>query len=366
MDDLKKINLSRLDHLRFFAATILIFHHFRGKLPPAENGAYLKGFLEIWLEGGSTGVTLFLVLSGFLFCILTDAGRKSVSYRGFIKNRVIRIFPLLILFFFIILCVNRQASTPIDILRLLTLQLNTGNQTTGWGNEFFPIGPIWTIGVEFQFYLIFPLVIILLDRFGPMNMVGWIIIILLAKFLIVYFHGVGMYYNLYHTIVGRLDQFLIGILLGHFHIYRGYSTILDNDLNRCLLLLASLVCLTILCQVDRLGYKWLASTVLTFEALSWACLIYAYISFSFKFNRYLDKVLSYLGSLSYSMYLWHLSIGIFVLQALSFPESTNIYTSIKNCAIYIFPATLLVSAVTYHFIEKPFLSMKTAYLGKKE
>jgi peptidoglycan/LPS O-acetylase OafA/YrhL len=94
-----------------------------------------------------------------LFCQISNGGQKNLRYWRFIFNRVLRIFPLMVFLVFIVICCSKQTSTPIDILRIFTLQLNTGNAYTGWGHDFYPSGPIWTIAVEFQFYFLFPFII---------------------------------------------------------------------------------------------------------------------------------------------------------------------------------------------------------------
>ncbi|WP_423805513.1 acyltransferase family protein [Pelistega ratti] len=91
----------------------------------------LNYFATTWLVNGSTGVSLFLFLTGFLFCIISGYGGKKIQYKGFIYNRILRIFPLMILMVFIVITINRVNSTPMDIFRILTLQLNTGHSYTG-------------------------------------------------------------------------------------------------------------------------------------------------------------------------------------------------------------------------------------------
>jgi peptidoglycan/LPS O-acetylase OafA/YrhL len=54
--------IDRLDHLRFFAAVLLIFHHFRGHVN--WNGHLRwESIIPLWLQNGSTGVSFFLVLT---------------------------------------------------------------------------------------------------------------------------------------------------------------------------------------------------------------------------------------------------------------------------------------------------------------
>jgi len=70
----------RLDHLRFFAAMIVVIGH----------------SLSLPFNIGHSGVTLFFVLSGFIFTLITNGGEKKIDYKKFIYNRILRIYPLFI------------------------------------------------------------------------------------------------------------------------------------------------------------------------------------------------------------------------------------------------------------------------------
>ena len=91
---MKSLNLNyitRLDHLRFFAALLVILVHMKGNinLLPEDTGllgafSSLSGFIKNWIFNGSAGVSLFLVLTGFLFCLISDLGHKKIKYSLFI------------------------------------------------------------------------------------------------------------------------------------------------------------------------------------------------------------------------------------------------------------------------------------------
>ena len=349
---------SRLDHLRFYAASLLVFHHFRVDIiarPEAIDS--LSSVAHLWIYGGSTGVSLFLVLSGFLFCIITDAGKRKINYFGFIKNRILRVFPLLILLFSIVITISRSTSTPMDILRLLTLQLNTGHPMTGWGHEYFPVGPIWTIAVEFQFYLLFPFLVVILNTCGVKNMFGLVFLMILVKLLITAFSGIEMYYNLYQTITGRLDQFIIGMILGYYYINRTFSFMEEKKIYSILLLVVAFFLLSLFIYKFKIGYFY-NTLGFTIEAILWSCVLLGYITMPIKMPVFLDQLLSQLGALSYSIYLLHLPVGIVLIRSLAsfditFPSSVG--------HIVIVPV-ILFSFVTYTFLEKPFLLMKSKYL----
>ena len=83
--------VARLDHLRFYAAVlVLLFHFFHRYVGDMRaNNALLS-----LVDEGHTGVGLFMVMSGFIFTLL--AREREVVYWAFLRNRLIRIYPLFV------------------------------------------------------------------------------------------------------------------------------------------------------------------------------------------------------------------------------------------------------------------------------
>lgn len=352
--------MTRLDHLRFFAALLVIIFHIKGKiaLTPEEVGilgafSSLSSFIKNWVVAGSTGVSLFLVLTGFLFCLISDLGHKKIKYSGFIYNRVLRIFPMMVLLAFVIITASRQTSTPMDILRILTLQLNTGHQYTGWGHEFYPSGPIWTIGVEFQFYLLFPFIALFLARFGVKYLLGLISLMILIKFNLFVLKGNGIYSNLYHSIIGRLDQFLIGMLFAVLYTTRVIQKIKGNNAISLLILIISLLILMIFWQNKN-------SLSFTIEAVCWGGVIISYLSMNLFNSSALDKGLARLGELSFSIYLLHLPIIDMLNKTFSYSSPTTL-TELFWTFFWKVPVVIMIAFLTFNVVEKPFMSLRVKY-----
>ena len=86
--------ISRIDHLRFFAFFMVFYMHHIFWFPTERikdlnfNGHIFdfKEILKLWVANGTTGVSLFLVLSGFLFCLIAGGGRKSGIFPSFITE----------------------------------------------------------------------------------------------------------------------------------------------------------------------------------------------------------------------------------------------------------------------------------------
>lgn len=368
MKSLNSIYLSRLDHLRFFAALIVVFHHFRGSVTLNKDSIFsIANFIKLWIIQGATGVTLFLVLSAFLFTLIARAGINRINYKLFVYNRVLRIFPLLILLVFVVISINRGESSPIDILRILTLQLNTGNSMTGWGHEVFPIGPIWTIAVEFQFYLLFPILMIFIRTSGIRYVFLLISLIIMVRFMIVSLNSYEIYYNLYHTILGRLDQFMIGILLGIFYINGAFKNI--SNTRAILVLIISVSLLTVMLAMNlNIKQKYFSSVFyFLLEAILWGGVIISYLCIKIPENKFSDtlgNLCAFFGGLSFSIYLLHLPIGIIVSQFLNLQEPVSIVNSILNTLIRL-PFILGASILSYYAIERPFMALRVKYLSEK-
>ncbi|NUF26573.1 Peptidoglycan/LPS O-acetylase OafA/YrhL, contains acyltransferase and SGNH-hydrolase domains [Gilliamella bombicola] len=349
--------IDRLDHLRFFAAILLIFHHFRGNVN--WNGhLQLESIIPLWLQNGSTGVSFFLVLTGFLFCQISNGGQENLKYWGFIYNRVLRIFPLMIFLVFIIICCSRQTSTPMDILRIITLQLNTGNSLTGWGHDFYPSGPIWTIAVEFQFYLFFPFLSLFLNRYGIKYLVALVILMIATRFNIAILKGGDIYYNVYHSIIGRLDQFIIGMILGYYY-QKGIFRFLEKWKYQLCFLSTTILIFTYLFKFKKLNVIY-TSLSFTIEAVLWGIITLCYIYIRLPKINKLNTILSYLGMCSFSMYLLHLPIGIMLNKLIGWQVPQDVFTSLSQ-SIIICILTILVSLFTFNLIEKPFMKMRIKY-----
>lgn len=362
MKSLNTSYFSRIDHLRFLAACLVILHHFRGKvtLPSLENFNLKIGieyFFKFWAVNGSSGVGLFLVLTGFLFCIISDYGKKNIRYSGFIYNRVLRIFPLLMVIIFIVITMNRAESTPMDILRVMTLQLNTGSPYASWAQKFYPAAPIWTIGVEFQFYLLFPFLARFLSTYGIRYLLLLIIFMIIIRYNMTVLSSKPLYTDFYHSIVGRMDQFLIGMLFAVL-VNRGYFTWIKNKF-----IAVALGCIALYSLMYILPFRFNSSYsyfYFTIEAILWGGIVISYFLADIKFPRIYDYILSKLGEISFSIYLLHLPIGIMLSKSLSLPTPMGTSELLLQF-IFKLLVTIIVSFISFYCIEKPFMNLRTKY-----
>jgi peptidoglycan/LPS O-acetylase OafA/YrhL len=151
-----------LDGLRAFAILPVMFYHFAPSRGPL---AWLGGLSSV----GWTGVDLFFVLSGFLITgVLLDSKGKSHYYRDFIVRRALRILPL-----YYLCLIAFTAATYYHPDRSVWIQFQewggvgpyfgfAGNIVAAIQNEHPPVFsfiPLWSLQVEEQFYLLYPLLV---------------------------------------------------------------------------------------------------------------------------------------------------------------------------------------------------------------
>ncbi|WP_455818005.1 acyltransferase family protein [Pseudomonas cerasi] len=350
---------SRLDHLRFFAAMLVMVRHVWIEAG-GPNGPHTTKFLTAIIQSGHIGVSLFLVLTGFLFVQILDRYEQGIIYHKFIYNRILRIFPLLSVVFFTFLAVGKEHYTgqPLPILNLLLLQLNFGDEVSGFGESVFPVGAWWTVAVEFQFYLIFPLIYGIFMRKGPGYLIGLLFTFIMINLGVFLFKG-DYYWLMYHSIIGRMSQFLIGMLAACFALRK--PDLIKNSAP--FLLITSLVLIFTLSfyYQDNAFFK----NVLAFpsEALVFSMMILGYQYLNVNIPLAVDKLLYRLGEMSFSIYLLHSLILKILTKNIGFLNVTGFFAPdvIIYSVIVLLPVVLMVSGLTYSFIEKPFMEMRVKY-----
>ncbi|MGC8720031.1 MAG: acyltransferase family protein [Thermodesulforhabdaceae bacterium] len=211
MRPIESRNLSwdpRLAHVRCIAALLVfvfhVFHVFFGHWQPQPGFSGIGFIVE-----GYTGVSLFFVLSGYLFMSIAIRSKGRIDYVKFIRNRFLRVFPLFLFVFFVSISMHRDQFQPQDILYLFFS--NIGKPPT---SNYFITGAAWTISVEFTFYLIFPFIARFTLEQGARYLIKFILLVLIFR-TAAYFVIERSTHMIYSTLLGRTDQFLIGMLAAY-------------------------------------------------------------------------------------------------------------------------------------------------------
>jgi peptidoglycan/LPS O-acetylase OafA/YrhL len=175
--------ISNLDGLRGLAVLLVVGYHYRGFHGPGTVGvdAWLWGLLD----GGWMGVDLFFVLSGFLITgILADSRGTARYFRNFYLRRLLRITPLyfVVLAFLMLLPhvadalhLSLSAVRPVEWWMYWTYLANVEQFLNGTAIGA-PLGVMWSLAIEEQFYLVWPLAVLLLSRRSMLMLCGAILV----------------------------------------------------------------------------------------------------------------------------------------------------------------------------------------------
>jgi peptidoglycan/LPS O-acetylase OafA/YrhL len=354
--------LRGVDHLRAFAATLVVFFHGVHWLRHVEGGAtdvwvYTKNPLLALAVEGETAVGLFMVLSGFIFSC--GAVQHDVAYWPFIRNRVLRIYPL-----FVVVTLVATAAHPMNysfsaVLQTLFLQADNGGAFNG-GNF---TSMFWSVAVELQFYLIFPFLHREVERKG----VKWVAAAILLFNILrgtAFMGGTSTARAIsYYHLVGRIDEFLLGMLVARTYLKHRTRNLPWGwfSLGALCLVVASAV------VVNSLGgFQFSGAWTLqwpTLEGALWALVILVYVPFAERLQGPVSNAIARLGTWSFSIYLLHPFLILILPRYIPFdPEAGSPTAACVYVALVLLPATIPLSALSYYVVEQPFLSLRQRYL----
>ncbi|MEV3992197.1 acyltransferase [Streptomyces sp. NPDC049837] len=360
-----RVYLAPVDHLRAVAAVLVVLYHgcqllsarIEGRrFVPATDWLYSANPAATLVFEGHTGVALFMVLSGFIFTV--GAYGRPIRYGRFLTNRLLRIYPLYLVVAVLGLATQVSLPTFQDLVRVLTF----ATPTQPYGGVF------WTLCVEMQFYLVFPLLVRLLGERGPGALLRLLAAVSLLRALVWLSSPAPEPHtaSLYLGLAGRIDQFLLGMLAAWVYVHHP-----GRLRARWLPPVAAALALGLLWSFNQvhgfvsdspLKLAWSSA-----EGAVWALVVAVYVA-SVRQSRggWLSRGAARLGEVSFSVYLTHFMVLTVIGEWGSrwFPGGLPpVWCAFLVTLLVALPLTVAVSFVTYHAIELPFLRLRRPYLG---
>lgn len=337
---MKKI--PQLDAVRGVAVLLVLLHN---------TNIYPCLHLGLISDNGWMGVDLFFVLSGFLITgILLDAKQSDCYFRNFYARRCLRIWPLYysaLLFMFVIVPLLRPAET---------LAVFGPRSSPWWAYLFFLqnflvsipssatglLGVTWSLAVEEQFYLAWPLVV----RFCTESQLRKIAIAVICISPALRFYLSLHHVNIYSNTFCRLDGLMAGALLAI--AIRSGSFLPSKLVPQAWILF--LVSVPLALVIETFHARWIGFSIIAAASVSF---IYLALFSTQRWMRALltNPFLVYTGTVSYGVYLlekipldaariFHLDLHPF----LALPITTL--------------ATYALASLSWRLLEKPLLGLK--------
>jgi peptidoglycan/LPS O-acetylase OafA/YrhL len=340
-----------VDGLRAVAVLLVVaFHAFPRKIP-----------------GGFTGVDIFFVISGFLITslIVRSKEKGDFSFADFYARRIKRIFPALIVVLLASLAVGWIVMFPGEYRDLGKHNAAGAGfvanfsflQEAGYFDvtaDHKPLLHLWSLGIEEQFYIIWPVLIVLAWRwrYGPLLVAG---LICLGSFL----WNIGLTpinpSQAFYLPFTRFWELMVGCLLALattqpqfaelsprrlVALYERHHAIIHEVAGW--LGIALIAVATALLSADRGFPGWWA----LLPTLGAALLIFA--GPQCRFNRLVlsHQAMIYIGLISYPLYLWHWPILSYA-RLLHFKEPTDLMK--VGCIA----AAFILAHLTYRYVERP-------------
>ncbi len=371
---------------------------------PSLNGYRAFAFLAVFLfhinvfPAGYLGVQAFFVLSGFLITpILLSTKEKTMGFKEYLKNfmirRVLRIFPLYYFYLGFLACtIAFFGLTQLEYFDSLNNQLIYGFTYTYnfyHSADFFEhnryITHFWSLAVEEQFYLIWPLLIYFVSKRHLKKMLVFIILLgpvlrLLIAFIsssnALPFLSSNENVVVYVSTLSHLDAFAIGGLA---------SVFIKKEVGNFVLgvVVSSVIALGLITNYiassewnfSTLGYGPLMKNsykyIWGFSLVNIICsLILLRLKSRNLFRGIIEnKLITYIGLISYGLYVYHYGLIHICKSIHEYCLKNNIPGVPESPITYqlgAFILTLLVSSVSYFFFELWFIKLKDKIAPKSK
>ncbi|HHW7242969.1 acyltransferase [Escherichia coli] len=338
-----------LDGLRAIAVFAVMLYH---------SGITLFGHKI--LPGGFLGVDVFFVLSGFLITTIIRSGinKDSFSVIDFYWRRIKRIYPALILMLVSVSVIAYVYLLPADLesfskslFGALTFTSNhfflSEDSYTAAASVYKPLLHTWTLGVEWQFYMMFPFIMILIKRISD----GWQLVFI--SFLAIISFAASQYMisgykdTVFYLLPYRAWELLVGSIASYIINYHAIKIIKLRDKIGIISLISFVaLVLSLILVNDSFAHP---SYVTIIPVASTLMIITFSNERGIVFKALSLKPVVFIGVISYSVYLWHQPV--FVFYRILINDSITMLSF-----LFLAMSSIIMGYASYKTIEQPFRS----------
>lgn len=368
-----KSELPNLHSLRAIAALMVVVAHI--ELRKSSLNLQHIQFVTTW---GTLGVNLFFVISGFLitYLLLTEKQRfGDVSLHHFYTRRILRIWPL----YFLILLFGYYL-TPVLLPQYYLSDVDKFTSQSILCNIFFLsnitmilnltpliISPIWSIGIEEQFYIFWPIIM----RINKIQVITKIVIAIIfihpsLKLILFYLSSRYPALQILSSTLStmKFDSMAMGgimAIISHFGKISLFR--LELKLQLFTSTATQVGAFVLLAALFTMSYykPILIDIYQPFSAIFAICILNLATNPS-SIIQIENRVLNYFGKISYGLYIYHMPV-IYLIFHFQIQSMAIGDWFASNLILYTFTisSTVILAAISYEYFEKTFLKLKLKY-----
>jgi len=323
-----------------------------------------------YFQGGFLGVDIFFVISGYLITglIIGELEKETFRISSFYLRRAKRLLPALFVVSITSFVVGYSLLLPIDLKNLsqslTALSIFSTNiffwLTTDYFSSVAELKPLlhtWSLAVEEQFYIFFPIFLLTISSFGRKSV--FFITLVLASISLLYFFWITNidYHSSFFLLPSRAWELLAGALLALY--------LTNNNIEHCTSKTNNLM--------SSIGFLLIAFSILTFNSFSnfsnfsnfyiLLSVIGTLLVISFSepttiiYKLLSSPALVGLGLISYSMYLWHQPM-------LAFSKYVYVESLPSSFLLLLCASTIPIGYLSWRYIEQPARDNNNIILSK--
>ena len=316
-----------------------------------------------WFPGGYVGVDIFFVISGFLITsiILTQMRAGRFSLLEFYERRARRILPALFVVMLVCLPLGWKLLDPEDFKyfskSLVAVPTFSSNLLFWLESGYFdpsaelkPLLHTWTLAVEEQYYLFFPLFLMLAWGLGFKGIVAILVVVALLSLAVSELGVRNDSASTFYMLHARAWELLVGSFIAFYLLRRPRSTVAHHGLNQAASLLGiGLIVYAVIRFDSSTAFPGLNALVPTLGA----ALIILFANGDTWVGRVLSsRPLVLIGMISYSAYLWHQPL-------FAFARHNSLVQPELPIMLVLACLSLMLAWLSWRFVEQPFRTQGT-------
>jgi peptidoglycan/LPS O-acetylase OafA/YrhL len=348
------------DGLRAFSILFVLITHL-GVFDMLPDYPYVRE--RIWLLfSGTTGVNIFFTISGFLITLLLLAEHKAkgrIQFKNFFIRRFLRLLPPLLVLYLALVVLMLTGIIPTDYLAMGISAFYMYNFVPSW-HYTEELGHTWSLGVEEQYYLIWPYLLSWFHRKSGIKIIIGVIVLL--SIATIYFFSdynkimqlggkiqkIAQYFKINRWIIPAVSTIIIGST-GALYVFKKPDVIRAAFERKRIILFISILIIFSCLYIPR----FLLPIFAIIQAIG-VCglLIWIYFNQDSTVSKILSfKPLSYIGKISYGLYVYQ---GLFLRTG---PGGEWFFQKFPNNVIL----TVATAILSYHLLEKQVLKWKNRF-----